>query len=127
MARWDAVVVVGPVRFLLVEGRWVVVVCQALPWCRVGCVVLVWHWQLVALILASLLRLMRSGQHPSLHVPVCQSRPQSRRPCGSGWVTAVVGLDAVVRASVVGSEGRLLVRRRVAAVGLLLEKFWPRR
>ena len=78
MARWDVVVVVGAVRFLLVEGRQVVVVvvvCQALPCCRVGCVVLVWHWHLVAFVVAGLLRLMRLGQRPSLHVPVCQIRP----------------------------------------------------
>ena len=127
MAQWDAVVVVELVRFLLAEGRWVVVVCQALPWCRVDCVVPARHWQLVALVLARLVRLMNSGHHPLLRVLVCPSRHQSRWPCGGGWVTAVVGQDVVVRASVVGSEGRLLVRRRVAAVGLFEERFWPQR
>ena len=42
VAWWVVVVAVGAVCFLLVGGRRVVVVCQALPCCRrVGCVVLV--------------------------------------------------------------------------------------
>ena len=85
VARWDVVVAVGAVCFLLVEGRRVVVVCQALPCCRrVGCVVLVWRRRLVAFVVACLLRLMRPGPRPSLLVPACRSRPHSRRPCGGG-------------------------------------------
>ena len=64
------VVVVGVVGFLLLEGRWVVVVCLALPCFRVGCVVLEWHWRLVAFVVASLLLLLCLGQRLLL-----QSRP----------------------------------------------------
>ena len=87
-----------------------VVGCQAHPWCRVDRVGPARHWQLVALVLVRLVRLVNSWRHPLLRVLVCPSRHQSRWPCGGGWVTAVVGQDVGVMASVAGSGEGLPVR-----------------
>ena len=68
VVQWEMVVAVGAVCFQPVDGRRVVVVCQAHPRCRVV--------DCVAFVVSDRPRPKRFGQRPLLDVPVCPSRPR---------------------------------------------------